>query len=433
MSPSDPHSERFYKTLIRQITRSRRKVTIMFTDVEGSTGYWERHGDVRGRLMIDLHNRLIVPVIRKFGGKVVKHVGDAIMASFGSPAKALKAAVGIQQILERQRERDAKSVPEIRIGIHTGTAVVEKDDVFGDMVNVASRVGDHAIGGGICISGGAASKVKKKAFALAKKGAFKPRGRRQNIQLWECKWRQCPSYIDDIDDIEEGGLPLVGRQKLELIAYALLFLASCYLISMVYLCPLIVESRALALLALRLSHYYLSVPLLLTGFAGLAVAFVSWRFSGSHRLYRLLKGGFGLALGFTILFAVARAAPLSLGPKWDGVLLESHGLFVEVAESGTQVRNSMSDMAASAATVRAGDLLVVDDVKVRNDRTWFKVALPGEDFGWLAETIPPKIGVPEKRLASIARFEFRYKDLYALAAGLLGFLWGLLTFRIRPA
>lgn len=427
---SDSHSERFYKAMIRQVTRSRRKVTIMFTDVEGSTGYWERHGDVRGRLMIDLHNRLIVPVIRKFGGKVVKHVGDAIMASFGSPQKALKAAVGIQQILERQRERDEKSVPEIRIGIHTGTAVVEKDDVFGDMVNVASRVGDHAIGGGICVSGGAASKVRKKTFALAKKGAFKPRGRKKNIQLWECKWRECPSYVDDIG---EGGLPLVGRQKLELVACGVLFLGACYLISRVYLCPLIVESRGLALLALRFSKYCLGIPLLLTATCGLALTFFAWRFPGSHALYRLLKGGFGLALGFALLFVAGRALPLSLGSKWDGVLLESHGLFVEVAQSGTRVRNSMSDRASAAAVLRAGDLLVVDDVKVRGGRTWFKVALPGDDFGWLAETIPPKMGVPEKRLASLARFEFRYKDLYALIAGALGFLWGVLSFRIRPA
>jgi class 3 adenylate cyclase len=430
LSPSDPGSDRFQEALIRQITRSRRKVTIMFTDVEGSTTYWEKHGDVHGRLMIDLHNRLIVPVIKKFSGTVVKHVGDAIMASFGSPEKALKAAVGIQQVLDRQRTRDETFVPEVRIGIHTGKAVVEKQDVFGDMVNVASRVGDHAIGGGICISGGAAAKVKRKAFALTKKGAFTPRGRKQNIQLYECDWEKCPSFIEDIDG---DALPLIRRQKLELLVYALVGLAAVYLLCHVYLRPLIVESRMLALLALRLSRLYLSPPLLLTALAATALSYIAWRWSSSHLLYRLLKGGFGLTLAFLIVFLPARLLPWSLGSKWDGMLQESNGVFVEVVENDTAVRKGISDSAAVAAHVRAGDVLLVDDVKVRDERTWFKVALPGDDFGWLPEFIPPEIGVPEKQVASLVRFSFRYKDLYALLAGLLGFLWGFVSFRIRPA
>ncbi len=430
MSPSDPGSDRFQEALVRQITRSRRKVTIMFTDVEGSTTYWEKHGDVHGRLMVDLHNRLIVPIVKKFRGTVVKHVGDAIMASFGSPEKALKAAVGIQQILDRQRSRDGKFVPEVRIGIHTGKAVVEKQDVFGDMVNVASRVGDHAIGGGICISGGAASKVKRKAFALTKKGAFTPRGRKQNIQLYECDWRECPSFIEDVD---EHALPLIRRQKLELLACALVSLGAVYLLCHVYLRLLIVESRTLALLALRLSRFYVGPPLLLTVIAAAALGYVAWRWSSSHLVFRLLKGGFGLALAFLLIFLPARLLPLSLGPKWDGVLLESHGTFVEVAEGGAAIRNSISDSAAVAARVRAGDVLLVDDVKLRGERTWFKVALPGNDFGWLPDVIPPKIGVPERQVAFLARFSFLYKDLYALLAGLLGFLWGFVSFRIRPA
>ena len=93
----------FYKSVAREIRRSRKPVTILFTDVVGSTRYWDIHGDVKGRLMIDLHNRLIYPVIRRHRGKVIKHIGDAIMASFKSPENGLKAAIGIQQILEQRR------------------------------------------------------------------------------------------------------------------------------------------------------------------------------------------------------------------------------------------------------------------------------------------------------------------------------------------
>ena len=94
------------KSISRQIRRSRRPITILFTDVEGSTRYWDHHGDVNGRLMIDQHNRLVSSVIERYYGKIIKHIGDSIMASFNTPASALKASIGIQQILEKQRNED---------------------------------------------------------------------------------------------------------------------------------------------------------------------------------------------------------------------------------------------------------------------------------------------------------------------------------------
>lgn len=57
----DTPGKGFYKSIIRQIRRSRRIVTILFSDVEGSTRYFEAHGDTKGRLMIDLHNRISTP------------------------------------------------------------------------------------------------------------------------------------------------------------------------------------------------------------------------------------------------------------------------------------------------------------------------------------------------------------------------------------
>lgn len=81
----DTPEKGFYKSIMRQIRRSRRTVTILFTDVEGSTRYFDTQGDTKARLMIDVHNRLIYPVIKRYRGKVVKTIGDAVMASFKSP------------------------------------------------------------------------------------------------------------------------------------------------------------------------------------------------------------------------------------------------------------------------------------------------------------------------------------------------------------
>ena len=95
-------------SITKQINRTRKSVTILFTDIESSTEYWDKHGDVKGRLMVDLHNRLAFPVVRHFWGRIIKTIGDAIMASFKRPEDAVKAAIGIQQALEEMRQKDSK-------------------------------------------------------------------------------------------------------------------------------------------------------------------------------------------------------------------------------------------------------------------------------------------------------------------------------------
>ena len=206
----------FYKNVARQIRRSRKPVTILFTDVVGSTRYWDVHGDVKGRLMIDLHNRLIYPVIRRHRGKVIKHIGDAIMASFRSPANALKAAIGIQQILEERRQQDKNFRLKVRIGVHTGEALVENKDVFGDTVNLAARLERCARGDEICVSSDTAERLSKEHFGLVKTGSILPKGKRSKVEIYNCEWGKYPSVIDEIK--EDAIFRVLMRQKFELLA-----------------------------------------------------------------------------------------------------------------------------------------------------------------------------------------------------------------------
>ena len=190
--------KRLNKSVSRQIRRSRKPVTILFTDIEGSTRYWELHGDVEGRLMIDLHNRLIYPVIKRHRGKIIKNIGDAIMASFRSPKNALRSAVGIQQILARQRAEDENFRLKVRVGVHTGTAVVENDDVFGDAVNVAASVEGYAEGNEICLSDDTASRLGKLAYGLVEKGSFVPKGKSKGLTIYTCEWEKYPSMTEGV-------------------------------------------------------------------------------------------------------------------------------------------------------------------------------------------------------------------------------------------
>ncbi len=77
-------------------------------------------------------------------------------------------------------------------------------------------------------------------------------------------------------------------------------------------------------------------------------------------------------------------------------------------------------------------VLLLADVAVPEGLTWNKVLVGKRKYGWIPRVIPAKLGVPEKRLTIAHKFTFRYRDLYGLVAGLLGFIWGSLSFRIRP-
>ena len=102
--------------------------------------------------MVDRHNRLLFPMVQKFKGRIIKTIGDSIMAAFSKPEHALKAAVAMQQTMAMERQGDDTFNICIRIGIHTGDAIVEKEDVYGDIVNVAARVEKISKGDEILVS-----------------------------------------------------------------------------------------------------------------------------------------------------------------------------------------------------------------------------------------------------------------------------------------
>ena len=168
--------------LTRYIKRSRKETTILFTDIEGSSQYWDKHGDVKGRLLVDRHNRLVFPAIRHFKGKIIKTIGDAVMASFNTPEQAISAAIAVQQVLAAEREKDRKFKLRVRIGLHTGKAIIEQGDVYGDVVNVASRVESRGKGDQILVSASSASRLKNSEFGLVKKGSFTPKGKKRSMK-----------------------------------------------------------------------------------------------------------------------------------------------------------------------------------------------------------------------------------------------------------
>ncbi len=107
------------------------------------------------------HREAATPIVREFGGRLVKTTGDGVLLEFPSVVAAVECAIAIQkQMIERNA-----GVPEgkrilYRMGVNLGDVLIEGDDILGDGVNIAARLESIAEPGGICISGSAYDQVR---------------------------------------------------------------------------------------------------------------------------------------------------------------------------------------------------------------------------------------------------------------------------------
>jgi hypothetical protein len=138
-----------------------KNIAVLFTDLVGSTDYFKKYGDKAGRTMLQDHYEIATPIINEYGGKLIKALGDSVMASFINPIEAFKSAIKMQQ--QFYIYNDGKSEQDkvhVRIGVHYGSVIVEEKDIYGDVVNVASKLTNMSGGGQIYIS--------KEVYELAK-------------------------------------------------------------------------------------------------------------------------------------------------------------------------------------------------------------------------------------------------------------------------
>ncbi|HEX9259897.1 MAG TPA: adenylate/guanylate cyclase domain-containing protein, partial [Acidimicrobiales bacterium] len=127
-------------------------LTIVFSDIEGSTRRAEQLGDEAWMELLGFHNRLVRRQVERAGGYEVKAQGDGFMLAFPSARSAILCSMEIMRALEvhgRSRPNDALRV---RIGMHTGEAIEEDGDLFGKPVVLAARIANQASGGEILVS-----------------------------------------------------------------------------------------------------------------------------------------------------------------------------------------------------------------------------------------------------------------------------------------
>jgi class 3 adenylate cyclase/pimeloyl-ACP methyl ester carboxylesterase len=165
-------------------------VTLLFTDMEGSTTLTERLGDAQAQELVRAHNTIVRGALAAHGGREVKHTGDGIMASFAATSSALECAVAIQRTLAGHNHEQAGLPIRVRIGVNTGEPVQEEDDLFGTAVQLARRICDLAEPGQIVVSNVVRELVAGKGFLFGDRGEVALRGFEDPVRVYELRWEQ---------------------------------------------------------------------------------------------------------------------------------------------------------------------------------------------------------------------------------------------------
>jgi len=151
--------------------------TVLFTDIVGSTERAVRSGDRSWHDVLDQHDAMVRDQLRRFGGREVKTTGDGILATFDSPARAIRCASSICA--------DARGLGiEVRAGLHTGEVEQRGTDVSGIAVHIAQRVSGHAGSGEVLVSRTVVDLVAGSGIGFEDRGGFRLKGIDESWQLF---------------------------------------------------------------------------------------------------------------------------------------------------------------------------------------------------------------------------------------------------------
>ena len=194
-------------SLTGQVEASR-QTTVLFADVTGSTKLYETAGDALAAETIGRCLEKLRLSAEATGGRVVKTMGDSVMALFSNPDAAASAAAQMQVAIE--------SLPAVgdiklgvRIGFHAGPVIQRDNDIYGDTVNVAYRLHEQAKKGQVLTSDDTASllpQLLRNSTRLLY--SVQVKGKAEDVALCELVWRQSPDTTDLATTVAVLRIPL---------------------------------------------------------------------------------------------------------------------------------------------------------------------------------------------------------------------------------
>ncbi|MEM3638367.1 MAG: adenylate/guanylate cyclase domain-containing protein [Conexivisphaerales archaeon] len=193
--------------------RRKKPVAIMFTDMVGYTYL----GQTNESISIDLLNKqrsLLGPIITEHNGSEVKTIGDAFLVQFASALDAVKCAYEIQSTLKEVNSSEpSERRINLRIGLHIGDVIQSQGDIYGDAVNVTSRIEPLADTGGVCLSRQMYEQVKNKVrFNFKSLGLKSLKDVKEPLEIFKIvmPWEEAKDTNSSIDPRRIAVLPFTN-------------------------------------------------------------------------------------------------------------------------------------------------------------------------------------------------------------------------------
>lgn len=185
-------------------------LTILFVDIAGFTAVTSQQSRKQNAQLLDSFNKVLLPLIRRFKGRVVKSIGDALLVTLRSPTDAMLCSMALQDAIHEAnlRVNDSDRI-HIRVAASLGEVRVTKNDIFGEPVNVASRIEGITPADEIYLSE-AVYLAMNKAEVPAKEVGFRElAGIAGNIRIYSIPRFATPRLVPEQAPIAEAGSELV--------------------------------------------------------------------------------------------------------------------------------------------------------------------------------------------------------------------------------
>jgi class 3 adenylate cyclase len=164
--------------------------TVLFTDVVNSTTLTQSLGDEAALAILGVHDTIVRDALSASGGREIKHTGDGIMASFVSPAGAVRCAIQIQRELDKRAQANPEHPLKVRVGAAAGEPVEQHNDLFGCTVQLAARLCAHAQPEQILVSNAIAELCLGKGLLFEDVGEVSLKGFNSPVRAHAAAWKQ---------------------------------------------------------------------------------------------------------------------------------------------------------------------------------------------------------------------------------------------------
>jgi len=161
-------------------------LAVLFTDIKGFTDKTSRKTRSDILAMLEKHKELVLPILEEEGGRLVKTIGDAFLVVFKSPTDAVLSGMKVQDKLrEYNQDKEGDDRIDVRIAINVGEVTLIENDIFGDPVNIASRIEGIAEAGEVTFTEAVYLAMNKQEVPSCEIGLFQLKGIPQKIRVYK--------------------------------------------------------------------------------------------------------------------------------------------------------------------------------------------------------------------------------------------------------